>query len=384
MISNHKIVNSRQIMFIFCRDVGGGFYGGIQFTKRNYDAINSYFSEQINYLNLRKHLYLGSDLKNKIIRKCMLIFGYHRIYPQDEKKILDLAIKYERIFISISHYGRLAKLIKKKSPQIQIITFFENVEYEFAKYAPEHKKYGFVNEFLIHHTIFRNEQWTCRYSDAIIALNQRDANLIKHYYKRDVDAIIPISLPDKYIKHQAMKISVIPLGLFLGSNFFANTNGILWFIKNVLPFVNIRLQIIGKNMDKVNFPQSDKLEVLGYVDYLEPYIQNADFMIFPIFEGGGMKVKTCEALMHGKNIIGTHEAFEGYDVDFEKVGACCETAEEFIEAINGFPKRFTRKFNEYSRNIFLEKYSNEVTFKQFADLFKKLEQTIIKENAEWK
>jgi len=106
-----------------------------------------------------------------------------------------------------------------------------------------------------------------------------------------------------------------------------------------------------------------------YLPQFHPIPEN---MIFPIFQGGGMKVKTCEALMHGKNIIGTGEAFRGYEVDFEKVGAKCETAEDFIKAIIEFPKRFTSKFNEYSRNLFLEKYNNDVVFKQFTDLFEKL------------
>jgi hypothetical protein len=36
-----------------------------------------------------------------------------------------------------------------------------------------------------------------------------------------------------------------------------------------------------------------------------------------------MKVKTCESLMFGKNIFATTEAFEGYELDYDKVGALC-------------------------------------------------------------
>jgi hypothetical protein len=200
-------------------------------------------------------------------------------------------------------------------------------------------------------------------------MNERDKFLIQRNYNRIVDAIIPASFSDKFIDFSKEKISSTPKALFLGSNFYANIHGIKWFIENVLPYVNIKLKIIGKDMDNANLPKSDKLEIVGYVENLDEYIQNADFMIFPIFKGSGMKVKTCEALMHGKSIIGTGEAFMGYDVDFEKVGAKCETAEEFIKAINEFPKRFASKFNEYSRNVFLEKYTNDVVFKQ---LFKEL------------
>lgn len=38
-------------------------------------------------------------------------------------------------------------------------------------------------------------------------------------------------------------------------------------------------------------------------------------MVMPIFSGSGMKVKTAEALMYGKFLIGTKEAFEGYEID---------------------------------------------------------------------
>ena len=44
--------------------------------------------------------------------------------------------------------------------------------------------------------------------------------------------------------------------------------------------------------------------------------------------GSGMKVKTCEALMYGKNILGTDEAFEGYELDTARVGGRCNNAED--------------------------------------------------------
>ena len=90
-------------------------------------------------------------------------------------------------------------------------------------------------------------------------------------------------------------------------------------------------------------------------------------MVLPIFTGSGMKVKTCESLMHGKNIIGTTEAFEGYDVDIKKVGGECNTAEEFIALLNDFAKNPRPKFNEYSRKIFIEKYSENAVAEMFKE-----------------
>lgn len=111
-----------------------------------------------------------------------------------------------------------------------------------------------------------------------------------------------------------------------------------------------------------------KSEFLGYVQKLSTVLLNADYIISPIFKGSGMKVKTCESLMYGKNIIGTWEAFEGYEIDYQKVGAICNTEEEFIYTLNNFCSAKKEKFNKYSRECFLEKYSFQATLEKFDKL----------------
>lgn len=352
-----------KVLFIVGNELNKESFGGSIVSARNLNAIYNYFGKtNVDVYSIQSK----SGLLQKTINRLYFRFSY--LTKIHEKEILDRIDKYTLVFIDSSSYGKLAKFIKQKNPQIKIAVFFHNVEYD---YAIQEKKY-FIQRFLISKIAFKNELWTCKYSDAIIALNSRDAQRIEKLYKRKADKIIPISLQNRQIEFSEEKIGSHLTALFVGSNFFANISGISWFIEKVLPFVGIKLKIVGKNMDKANLLKNEKMEVFGYIENLDKCIQDADFMISPVFKGSGMKVKTCEALMHGKNIIGTREAFEGYDVDFEKVGACCETAKEFIEAINELPRRFARKFNEYSRNVFLEKYSDDVIFKQFADLFGRL------------
>ena len=158
-----------------------------------------------------------------------------------------------------------------------------------------------------------------------------------------------------------------PLCLFLGAYFPPNNEGIVWFVKNVLPHVNIRMKVVGKGMArlKAEEPTLKDIEVISDAPDLLPYFEEADIMILPIFKGSGMKVKTCESLMYGKNIIATDEAFVGYDVDYDKVGGKCNTAEEFIARIKEFEKNPRPRFNAYSRQMFLEKYSEEGVVEKF-------------------
>lgn len=39
--------------------------------------------------------------------------------------------------------------------------------------------------------------------------------------------------------------------LFVGSYFKPNVEGIIWFIDNVMPYINYSLLIIGKGMEKI-------------------------------------------------------------------------------------------------------------------------------------
>ncbi|MDR2579679.1 MAG: glycosyltransferase [Fibromonadaceae bacterium] len=349
-----KLEGMSSILMVF-RNIEDKSSGASQFSLRNYNALRC--SNSVVCFNLLDH-YEISILSKRI----NLFFGrYYALSRENEQKILELCKNTDIVCINASFYGKLSKKIKQLFPKIKVITFFQNCEYKYIKHE---QPYNLIAQYVIK----KNEEWACKYSDKIIVLNERDKFIIQKLYGRIADAIIPISFPNKQIKFNKSEIGSPPTALFLGSNFFANIHGIKWFMKKVLPFVNIKLKIVGKDMDKANLPKNDKLEVIGYIENLDECMQNTDFMVFPIFKGSGMKVKTCEALMHGKNIIGTREAFQGYDVDIEKVGACCETAEEFIRAINEFPSKFSNKFNEYSRSVFLEKYTNDVTFKQLTEV----------------
>ena len=204
-----------------------------------------------------------------------------------------------------------------------------------------------------------SEKLSAKYSDLVFVLNRRDCNIVKQYFPYNKIQILPSSLNDVFIKPsiitKASKERHLNI-LFVGTNFYANRNGLLWFIDNIMPISDVHLTIVGKGMDNIPFPKSDKLKVFGFVDSLCPFYHNCDVVIAPIFEGSGMKTKTTEALMWGKYIIGTPEAFCGFDID-DNQGISCQTKEDFINAIEFIRKKGIPSFVKSSRDLFLEKYS---------------------------
>lgn len=111
------------------------------------------------------------------------------------------------------------------------------------------------------------------------------------------------------------------------------------------------------------------MKIIGTVECLSTFYNNSTAVIEPIFYGGGMKTKTAEALMYGKVIFGTNEAFEGYDVSYGDYAYMCNTSEEFIDKINSWLGKYDGAvFNNNARSLYLEKYD----YKNNIDKFKTL------------
>jgi len=350
--------------------------GGSQCTNRNYLSLCHTFGDE-----MVDAIQLITPVERNITSVLSRFRNYTRGYNAGISKevlntILERSSEFEYVFIDSSYYGVLAKYLKKNKYEGKIICFFHNVEHKMSQEEIKANPLSFWRSLIVYY----NEKNAVEFSDKIIVLNKRDLNDLSKIYSNFSNKKtyqIPISFKDNYTSGEVdveEETNLPPVFLFVGSTWFPNIHGISWFIREVLDHVDIKLQIAGGASNivskKLNHP---KIEYLGFVPDLSKTIRNADFVLAPIFMGGGMKVKICEALMYGKNIVGTKEAFIGYNVETNKAGAECNTKAEFIETINELTIRGKRKFNTYNRNIFLENYSFASTLDKFKSVFEEAE-----------
>lgn len=358
-----------KVLFITDKDVNLTFSGAQVMTNRNYlSFVNLYGAHNVDVYELK-----FLDYTNKFSKLVNALNAYNDfINPKLVKDIVDQSCKYDIIVLDFSIWGIIAKQIKENNFSGKIITFFHNLEFSYL--WQEGSLFSLKHIVKLYCT-YINEKLSCKYSDITIALNKRDAANISTTYKKEVNYIVPISCLNNIsdFEHNVNHLVASPIKLlFYGSNFWANANGIKWFVNNV--FVSLKdatLIIAGNGMGALKNDFKDYANIIIYdkVEDLTQLINEADFIVNPIFEGSGMKVKTAEALKHAKNIVGTKESFEGYELDYSKVGALCNTKDEFIEFLNSDFSRKITKINRYSREIFINKYSFESTLIQFKDIF---------------
>ena len=333
--SGYDQLNQRNICFL--DKLTGGHYDVEEFSNETiWDKLS---------------LHVGGttyELKNRLLRRL-------------ECKKTDI------VFFSSSLQGALIKAVKLAFPSLKVVCNFHNIERHYAK---EFVKVSGIRHCPFYLSAYLSEAIAVQYMDYSIVLNERDALLLKLVYNKPASLILPIAVNDSFSKSSMNAITVTDeiIYLFVGVAFFANLEAVRWFISFVLPYVPGKLIVIGKDMDSMGI-NSERVEVLGYVPDLSFYYYKANFIISPILSGGGMKTKIAEALMYGKTILGTSEAFEGYSI-VEKAMYVCNSALEYINTIRDLINTgAVAPYNETSRNLYLSMYSIEIVFDKFKSFF---------------
>jgi glycosyltransferase involved in cell wall biosynthesis len=268
----------------------------------------------------------------------------------------------DRVFLNGSNLGAIAKAIKKARPEVEILTFFHNVESRFFLGALREKKSLKAAGVLVSNYVA--ERMAVRHSDRLVVLSERDADQLGRLYGRRGTDIVPMALEDRLdaraVEHQGRQSGDAYL-LFVGGAFYANQAGISWFAKNVAPRLAIKTTVVGHGMEKLRaeIGEVPNVEIIGAVDDLQDWYLDAKAAIAPIFDGSGMKTKVAEALMFGKKIAGTREAFSGYDQVAAEAGWLCKDADEFLTALACRELAETPRFDPRMRELYEAHHSPE-------------------------
>lgn len=264
-----------------------------------------------------------------------------------------------KVFVDGSNLGGFVAALKKVKPRVEVITFFHNVEARFFWGSLRlQKSFRALAVLIVNYLAERKA--VCN-SDKIICLSMRDSRLLKKLYGLAATHVSPMALQDKMPADHDLTLSPPheKFALFVGGGFYANRAGITWFVKHVVPHIQMKICIVGRGFVdlKHELEREDKVKVVGEVDGLAEWYHRAQFVVAPIFDGSGMKTKVAEALMYGKKVVGTPEAFSGYEDIAKQAGWVCQTTNEFIAAIEHAQDEIKLPFDPALRALYEIRYS---------------------------
>lgn len=354
-------------ILIVSRDITQKVDGGTLVSKRNERLLQSIGFETSRFIVPIPSL--PTRMRNILFRQS---YGSTKaLFKSFQDKIKG---PFDYIFFDGSIYGGYLKYASQMGHKT--ICFYHNVESEY--YRQKAEQTGSWADKLMIPYIRYNEHLSTRYSDGRIALNIRDSKLLSSRYGKGADIVIPTSLRCRDIKSmyrsKSSENNVTKYLLFVGSNFFANYEGLNRFIHEIAPKISWKVKVVGNINEAFRNAKGipENIEFVGRVDSLDNYYINASAVIAPIFSGSGLKTKTVEAISYGKTIIGFPEAFEG--IEFEDYPGSCISVTSDSDFINKINELDTDQlYNETSEKLFSEKLSDEAQQDSLSSFFKLLD-----------
>lgn len=125
-----------------------------------------------------------------------------------------------------------------------------------------------------------------------------------------------------------------------GLHYPPNAQGICWFAEKIFPQIlaeapDVILTVIGKQppvqLQQLGIPTAN-LEVPGFVEDLEPYLQETAVFVVPLLAGGGMRVKIIDAWTWALPIVSTTIGAEGISAKPGQNMLIADTPDAFAQA----------------------------------------------------
>lgn len=367
-----------------------GHGGGCLGARKYYSAIKAYAAKKnasFRVISLGQNMPEAMNVdvvKNRKLDKSARLHGHSNFmyFTWEKHKDKIMAYHADVLFLGRTRLGFIAKELKKIQPEIKIITFVDNIEYDYVDsyFALERGIKSKILKKIEKQVVKTDEGDAVKYSDRLIYLTHRDIKRCKELYHNteSYGYILPICL--EHTRNLTLKTSKKTVA-FIGSlSYGANVSAVKMLIKQVwLPNFakneDFQLIIAGGNpADEIYYWTKLASNIRLVADFNEPedFLPQNSLMVAPIPTGAGMKVKVAETLSMGLPIAGSDEALVGYEdaIGDDKLGGIrrANTAAEFTQII--------REFLEMDeRNLLRVAFQNKNIFNKYYT-FKKAKEVI--------
>lgn len=190
----------------------------------------------------------------------------------------------------------------------------------------------------------------CEKFTGCLTTSQRDADILQQRSPGMECHVIPNGVDSEFFHPDYAKASdsanhtdIDPnMVLFTGTiSYYPNTEGILWFYKNIWPLIKAKnpdatFCIAGKSPppEVQAIADSDPaVTATGMVDDMRDYYAKAAVVVVPLRVGGGTRLKILEGMSMAKAIVSTSVGAEGIEhTDGENI-LLKDTPEDFSDAV---------------------------------------------------
>jgi glycosyltransferase involved in cell wall biosynthesis len=233
-------------------------------------------------------------------------------------------LEEQRIDVVQAEFVQMAQHVPTNWPAFRILTEheiqFANAYEAFKLPASLPRKLRLFYDWM---TQFNYEVRMCRRFHRVVCMTEEDLESLKRFVPARKLRAIPIGVDCKYFRPgEAVNPAPRPPRILFVGNYrhTPNQEAVYCFAESILPGIQSVLpetvfDVVGGNihlMDSQRLRRSGRVNLIGQVEDVRPYYQQADVFVAPLYSGNGMRVKVLEACAMGKAIVASTLAVQGF------------------------------------------------------------------------
>jgi glycosyltransferase involved in cell wall biosynthesis len=170
--------------------------------------------------------------------------------------------------------------------------------------------------------VYAVERWSASVSREVVAITAEDAAAFERWVGPERVTVVPGGFDEEQYHpfYERPTNRDEPRILFVGNmHYLPNREAVEVIRERVMPpvlarYPRARFQFVGAYPRELDAGHPNA-EFTGFVERLVPYLREADVVVSPVLRGGGMRIKTVEALACGKPVVATPKGAEGVASD---------------------------------------------------------------------
>jgi sugar transferase (PEP-CTERM/EpsH1 system associated) len=228
------------------------------------------------------------------------------------KKIVEAKLKNERFDLIFVYCSSMAQYVEDVVTIPKVIDFVDVDSEKWAQYSL-HAKFPLHFIYSIEaHRLKAYEASLCSKFQRCFLVSEKEVN---DFYQLVLPCKTVVPLLNgvdlevfKPIKQPYDRLKLVFTGVM---DYFANVETVLYFCREIFPFIRkevpgIKFHVIGSNPVKelIDLGKKDKdIVITGYVEKIQPHVQNAAAFVAPMRIARGVQNKILEAMAMGVPVV---------------------------------------------------------------------------------
>ncbi|MFX0134656.1 MAG: glycosyltransferase [Candidatus Hodarchaeota archaeon] len=184
------------------------------------------------------------------------------------------------------------------------------------------------------------EKQMCPKFERCMVVSEPDQKILEEMCKTKNFVVLPNGVDVQYFSPlNNTKIITNSLVWVGGMRYAYSADAVDYFLDEILPLIkleipDIKVSFIGSSPTSKlvkSAKENPNIKVLGYVDDVRMYIQQAAVFIAPLRSGSGTKIKVLNAMALEKAVVTTSIGAEGIKVKLDEDIMIADTPQEFAE-----------------------------------------------------